>query len=527
MARKSVVIGLLGPSLDQGYGADRWNRWRPSVGICQQDDFVVDRFELLVSPAHTRLADLISADIASVSPETEVRRHALTVKNPWDFSEVYAALGDFADGYAFAPTREDYYLHITTGTHVAQICLFLLCETRTIPGRLLQSSPARGRDKHGTVDVIDLDLGKYDRLAARFKARQLRGASMLKAGIDTRSAAFNRLIDDLEQVATRSKDPILLTGETGTGKSELCRRIYELKRARHQLEGELVAVNCATVRGDTAMSALFGHARGAFTGAAEPRTGFLRKADRGLLFLDEIGELGADEQAMLLKAIEEKRFYPLGADKEVASDFQLIAGTNRDLRQAVREGRFRDDLLARLSLWTFQLPALRDRPEDLAPNLDYELDRVAADRGSLVSMSKSARDAFLGFAQGGAWPGNFRDLGAAVRRMATLAEGGRIADADVAAETARLRAAWRGGASDDPLDALLGARAATLDRFDRVQLADVVAVCAAAPSLSAAGRVLFAQSREDKASRNDADRLRKYLARFALTFDAIRAHAGA
>jgi transcriptional regulatory protein RtcR len=523
MAKKTVVIGLLGPSLDQGHGADRWHRWRPSVAICQQDDFVIDRFELLVAPTHSKLADLITADIASASPETEVRRHALAVKDPWDFSEVYGALGDFADHYPFAPTRDDYYLHITTGTHVAQICLFLLCETRAIPGRLLQASPARGRDKHGTIDVIDLDLGKYDRLAARFRARQARGASLLKAGIETRSTGFNRLIDQLEQVATRSRDPILLTGDTGTGKSELCRRIYELKRARHQLEGELVAVNCATVRGDTAMSALFGHTRGAFTGAADARTGFLRKADRGLLFLDEIGELGADEQAMLLKAIEEKRFYPLGADKEVTSDFQLIAGSNRDLQRAVRAGQFRDDLLARLSMWTFRLPALRERPEDLAPNLDYELDRVAADRGSLVSMSKSARDGFLRFAQVAPWPGNFRDFGAAIRRMATLADGGRIADGDVAAEVARLRATWSDGGSADALVAVLGVdRAAALDRFDRVQLADVVTACAGAASLSAAGRVLFAQSRQGKVSTNDADRLRKYLARFELTFADLR-----
>jgi transcriptional regulatory protein RtcR len=531
MARKTVVIGLLGTRLDAGHGPRRWERWRPSVAVCQQDDFQVERFELLSAPSHRALAAQIEADIASVSPATEVRHRSLAIADPWDFSEVYAALGDFADAYPFAPAREDYYLHITTGSHVAQICLFLLCETRAIPGRLLQSSPAHGREKRGSLDVIDLELGKYDRLAARFRARQARGTSMLKAGIDTRSAAFNRLIDELEQVATRSRDPILLTGETGTGKSELCRRIYELKRARHQVDGELVAVNCATVRGDTAMSALFGHARGAFTGAGEPRTGFLRKADRGLLFLDEIGELGADEQAMLLKAIEEKRFYPLGADKEVASDFQLIAGSNRDLRQAVRDGRFRDDLLARISLWTFRLPALRERVDDLAPNLDYELDRVAADRGEPVSMSKPARDAFLRFARGpdGVWPANFRDLGAAVRRMATLADGGRIADGDVAAETARLHDTWRAApapGAPGALDALLGpARAAALDRFDRVQLADVVAVCAAAPSLSAAGRVLFAQSRQGKTSRNDADRLRKYLARFALTFEVIRAGA--
>jgi transcriptional regulatory protein RtcR len=541
--RTTVVIGLLGPTLDNGRGPDRWKRWRPTVGVCQQPDFFVDRFELLASPGHADLARFIAGDIATVSPETEVRHHDFAARDPWDFSDVYGALSDFADGYVFKPEREDYYLHITTGTHVAQICLFLLCETRAIPGRLLQSSPMRGARRRapdadagpgspisrGVVDVIDLDLGKYDRLAARFRARQARGESLLKAGIDTRSAPFNRLIEQLEQVATRSRDPILLSGETGTGKSELCRRIYELKRARHQLGGELVAVNCATLRGDTAMSALFGHARGAFTGAVEPRTGFLRKADKGLLFLDEIGELGADEQAMLLKALEEKRFYPVGADKEVASDFQLIAGTNRDLPEAVRAGRFREDLLARIGLWSFRLPPLRERPEDVAPNLDYELERVAADRGALVSMSRAARDAFLRFAlePDAAWRANFRDFGAAIRRMATLCDGGRISEADVADEIERLRASWRGGAPGDGLlDALLGDRADALDRFDRVQLADVVAVCAAQPSLSAAGRVLFARSRADKASRNDADRLRKYLQRFDLSFDAIRARAG-
>jgi len=527
MARKSVVIGLLGPSLDQGYGADRWNRWRPSVGICQQDDFVVDRFELLVSPAHTRLADLITADIASVSPETEVRRHALTVKNPWDFSEVYAALGDFADRYPWQPAREDYYLHITTGTHVAQICLFLLCETRAMPAKLLQSSPSRGQTREqrakqgaiGEVDIIDLELAKYDRLAARFAAHQARGASLLKAGIETRNAAFNAMIDELEHVASRSTDPLLLTGETGTGKTALCRRIYDLKRARQHLAGPFVAVNCATLRGDLAASALFGHGKGAFTGATDARAGLLRAADKGLLFLDEVGELGADEQAMLLKAIEEKRFYPVGSDREVASDFQLVCGTNRDLRA----GAFRDDLLARLSLWTFSLPALRDRREDLAPNLDYELERVSAQLGHRASMSKPARDAFLRFALGDAtWNANFRDFGAAIRRMVTLGDGGRIDEAAVDHEIIRLRASWRLAGSDELASILGSERAAALDRFDRVQLADVVVVCRTAASLSAAGRVLFASSRQDKRTPNDADRLRKYLARFDLTFDDLR-----
>jgi len=530
MRKKTVVLGMLGTTLDQGgHKQDRWQRWRPTVSVCQHADFAVDRFELLVPPSAGKLAAQVAADIASISPATEVKLHTLELADPWDFSEVYGKLGDFADAYRWSTEREDYYLHITTGTHVAQICLFLMCETRAMPGRLLQSSPVRktGRDavhRATRLDVIDLDLAKYDRLAARFRARQHMGASLLKAGIETRNPAFNRLIEELEHVATRSRDPILLAGETGTGKSALCRRIYELKRARQHLTGELVEVNCATLRGDIAMSALFGHTRGAYTGAAEPRGGFLRKADRGLLFLDEVGELGPDEQAMLLTAIEDKRFFPVGSDKQAASDFQLIAGTNRDLAALVRTGQFRDDLLARLSLWTFTLPALRDRREDLPPNLDYELERVSAQLGHRASMSKPARDEFLRFALGEAtWNANFRDFGAAIRRMATLGEGGRIDEPAVHGELARLRASWR-PAGGDALASVLGVeRAAGLDRFDRVQLADVVTVCSTATSLSAAGRTLFAASRQGKRSHNDADRLRKYLARFDLTFDDLRA----
>ena len=122
---------------------------------------------------------------------------------------------------------------------------------------------------------------------------------------------------------------------TGAGKSQLARQIYELKKQRQHPDGSFVTVNCATLTGDSVSSTLFGHIKGSYTGATQDRAGLLREADEGLLFLDEIGELGLDEQAMLLRAIEEKRFMPMGADQEVASDFQLIAGTNRDLSEAV------------------------------------------------------------------------------------------------------------------------------------------------------------------------------------------------
>jgi len=240
------------------------------------------------------------------------------------------------------------------------------------------------------------------------------------------------------------------------------------------------------------------------------------------LFLDEIGELGSDEQAMLLRAIEEKVFYPVGADREVRSDFLLLAGTNRDLGEAVLAGRFRADLLSRINLWSFSLAGLAARSEDLEPNLDHETDRAAELTGTRVTWSREARARYLAFGLSteATWPGNFRDLNASVTRLATLAPGGRVTAELVDEELARLRGAWASTEKDasHDLDVLLGKRAGELDPFDRVQLAEVIRVCRGSRSLSEAGRKLFEKSRASKKLVNDADRLRKYLARFALTF---------
>ena len=268
------------------------------------------------------------------------------------------------------------------------------------------------------------------------------------------------------------------------------------------------------------MSALSGTKR-AFTGAGADGPGLLRAADEGTLFLDEIGELGLDEQAMILRAIEEKKFLPVGADREASSDFQLIVGTNRELGAEVAAGRFRDDLFARLNLWTFELPALRDRREDIEPNLDYELDRFAEREGSRVGFNKEARRFFLDFATGPAasWAGNFRDLAASVTRMATFAPAGRIDVATVEAEMARMKRLWAGAESAEPERARRAARrrgAAKPRPVRRVQLAEVVRTCRASRSLSEAGRTLFSASRARRSSSNDADRLRKYLQRFGL-----------
>ena len=529
--KKIVVIGLLGPTLDMGKQAKRWERWRPTVALCQHEDLLVSRLVLLYQKRFKSLQALVVEDIKQISPETEVIPYAVDFRDPWDLEEVYAALHDFAKAYAFDPENEEYLVHITTGTHVAQICLYLLTESNYLPAKLIQTSPSsskkRENDVSGEYRIIDLDLSKYDRIAMRFRQEMDDDIAFLKSGIETRNNAFNALIERIEQVAMKSTDPVLITGPTGAGKSNLARRIYELKKSRRQLKGDFIEINCATLRGDAAMSALFGHKKGAFTGATQDRDGLLRAADGGMLFLDEVGELGLDEQSMLLRAIEEKKFLPMGSDKETESNFQLICGTNRDLKNIVANGRFREDLLCRINLWTFHMPGLAKRPEDIEPNLKFELDRFAERNNVHVSFNKEARNQFLAFATSptALWSGNFRDLNGAVTRMSTLAPGGRITKEVVLEEISRLKAMWRSAkteANDKLLLEVIGSDSAEqLDRFEKIQLEDVLKVCRESKNMSEAGRKVFAVSRKNKKKTNDSDRLRKYLAKYHIKWSDI------
>lgn len=536
MDKKNIVFGFLGNVLDQrGKGKKRWTRWRPTIDICNHPEWPIYRLELIYHTQDSKLLEEIILDIKTIAPDTQVNPIPVQIQDPWDFEEVYTCLLDIAKNYTFNNEQENYYLNITTGTHVMQICWFLLAESRFYPARLLQSSPPARPSASpenlaaepianpplcpsGQINIIDLNLNRYDQILTRFQQYATQATELLKSGIATKNRHYNQLISEIEQVASRSHAPILLCGPTGAGKSFLARQIYRLKLNQHQITGQFVEINCATLSSDNAMSTLFGHIKGAYTGASLGRNGLLRQADNGVLFLDEIGELGLDEQAILLKAIEEKQFYPLGADKLVSSNFQLIAGTNKDLKQAIIRGTFREDLYARINLWSYQLPGLAERKEDIEPNIDFELARFAQEYGTMPRFNQQSRDRYIQFATSAmaTWPGNFRELTASITRMATLSIQGNITLEQVENEIRRLQIHWQQVAFSDALIPV------EIDEFDRYQLEKVIEVCRKSRTLSEAGRYLFAVSRAQKQRANDADRLKKYLAKFDLSWEQIK-----
>ncbi len=524
----NIIVSILGQRLDNvGFGKKRWFRWRPTFSLLQHHDFQVDGIVLLHQKDEGKLLNLTMRDIEQTCLNIKITTHQLNYDDPWDFEQVYGQLHDFAKSHTFNTEENNYYFHITTGTHVAQICIYLLNEANYFPGKLIQGSPNKASPA-GTFRTINLDLSRYDQIATRFHKESQESISHLKSGIKTRNKRYNQLISEIENVAVRSTAPMLITGPTGVGKSHLAKKIYELKQLRTQLKGKLVEVNCATLRGDNAMSTLFGHVKGAYTGAVGDRAGLLVEANQGLLFLDEIGELGQDEQAMLLRAIEDKVFTPYGSDKEMSSDFQLIAGTNQNLYKRIEQGKFRDDLLARINLWSYQLPSLKDRYEDIEPNIEYELRRYAQDNNQKISFNSTAKSKYLAFSLSSfaTWKANFRDLNSSITRMATLASGGRITEDIVDNEIYRLQLDWSGNQNNKgdslSLEKNLSKEAyEALDSFDRPQLAHVIQICKQSNSMADAGRKLFDKSRLQKSASNDSQRLKVYLKKYGLEFKEI------
>jgi two-component system, NtrC family, response regulator AlgB len=223
-----------------------------------------------------------------------------------------------------------------------------------------------------------------------------------------------RTVFDTAAKAAQSDAPVLLRGESGTGKSVLARWIHSLSPRRNR---PFVVVNCPTLSEELLASELFGHAKGAFTGAVRDQPGRVEAAEGGTLFLDEIGDIAPPLQAKLLHFIEEKEFERLGENKTRRADVRTLAATNRDLEDCVRKGLFREDLLYRLNVIDLQLPPLRERPEDILRLTHRFLGFFAKSaRRKTPDLSKAAEEALLSYS----WPGNIRELRNTIERAVIL-----------------------------------------------------------------------------------------------------------
>jgi len=237
--------------------------------------------------------------------------------------------------------------------------------------------------------------------------------------------AMTEVVQKLEKAAPTTAT-VLLLGESGTGK-EVAARFLHRKSPRASFP--FIAVNCAAVSPQLIESEIFGHERGAFTGAHERRRGRFELADGGTLFLDEVSELPAELQAKLLRVLQERSFERVGGARTIEVDVRLVAASNRDLEQEMATGRFRQDLYHRLAVFPVHLPPLRERPADIPALADHLLDRLGRELGRPgLRLSDDAREALTAYA----WPGNVRELGNALERAAILAEGDAIEAADLA-----------------------------------------------------------------------------------------------
>ena len=249
-----------------------------------------------------------------------------------------------------------------------------------------------------------------------FLAQELGGRNHLVAGD---SAAMRAIIEEAKKAAA-SKSTVLLLGESGTGKELFARSIHDWSERRLK---PFVAINCAGLAKELLESDLFGHEKGAFTGAHQLKKGKLEFADGGTVFLDEIGDLALELQTKLLRVLQEREFERVGGTTKIAADLRIIAATNRDLETAVNAGTFRADLFHRLNVIAVTLPPLRERKEDIGALANYFLQRCAADtKKKFSTIADDALEKLLAYS----WPGNVRELANVIERAVVLGDGPQL-----------------------------------------------------------------------------------------------------
>jgi len=365
------------------------------------------------------LSDLTDTKIA-------INHHKLP--SPTDFAGIHDAAVQVLSEILTKDAEANLIFHLSPGTPAMAAVWILLSKTR-FPAQLIETSKVAGLK---TVS-IPFDISAEYIFEQRDKAliSSAQGKPSSTAGFENifyRSAAMRKVVSMAKKVASR-RIPVLIEGESGTGKELFSRAIHN---ASNRSAGPFVAVNCGAIPPDLVESQLFGHTRGAFTGADSEHAGFFETANGGTLFLDEVGELPLLAQVKLLRAIEEEEITPLGSSQSKKTDIRLISATNRSLVNEVENGNFREDLYYRLAVYSLTLPPLRSREGDISLLIDKLLEQVNKEsEKELGFIPKKIRPNARNFIMQQKWPGNVRQLLNTLRSAAVWAEGDSISREDI------------------------------------------------------------------------------------------------
>lgn len=407
-----------------------------------------DSVVLLISgPEYAERAQVIRTVVGERDSATKFSLVDIRLESVVDYEELYgtitATLAQLEESIQLSSCK--LYVLLDPGTPQMQTIWFLLVHAGALKARLLQGIPARFGDgvyRYREVRVnpdtfpISISLAQSSNDSPLQPAEDEDSAEIptgtgswisMARPIVAASPAMRRLLDFVTRVA-RFDETVLVTGETGTGKELIARSIHELSRPA----GPFVSINCAAIAQGLVESELFGHTKGAYTGATAERLGAFRTADGGTLLLDEVGELPLETQARLLRVLEEGEVSPVGADRSIPVEVRIVAATNRNLHEMVEEGAFRADLYERLRAIPIEVPPLRERGDDVRLLIEYLTgtwnQRHDADRG----FSPTAIDALAAYH----WPRNVRQLSNVVKRLLTFSMTEEI-DAETVREAIR------------------------------------------------------------------------------------------
>ncbi|RKT46653.1 sigma-54-dependent transcriptional regulator [Thiocapsa rosea] len=446
-----------------------------------------DRLELLCDYGQ----DEVACYLAWIHDQFEapVTPHHITLDSPTDFGAIYRhARQVVADTVESQQEGDNLAFHLSPGTPAMAAVWIILAKTR-FPAELIESSiPGGVRTASIPFDIAadflpDL-LNHPDRELERLTAGLPPAAPEFSAIIH-QSPAMQRAIARARRAAPRSI-PVLIEGESGTGKELLARAIHQASPRRNR---SFVTVNCGAIAPDLVESELFGHEKGAFTGAAARRAGYFEAAHTGTLFLDEIGELPKPAQVKLLRALQEGEVIRVGATSATSVDVRILAATNRTLVEEVAGGRFREDLFYRLAVAVIRLPPLREREGDTGLLLDRLLDQVNCESETEPGytpkkLSVGARRLLIEHP----WPGNVREMQNTLRRAAVWTPG-PVVDTEDARDALLPRPRSKEGIEQDPIlgqDIVQGVDLkAIIDRVERHYLERAIEVTAGNKSRAA------------------------------------------